>query len=165
MSSFTRPIAIRAKRQPVKGWHRVLPPVSWPALYEVAEPFSYAVGDLDDPDWTITIPAGFQFDGASIPIFARIFLPRVHPQYVQAAAVHDWLYRNALLRNLPRPLSYDRKEADAIFLEAMEVLGTPAFWRRLMWLAVRLGGGRAWQRACRRSRRRNEAKRTADVGR
>lgn len=136
MRNFTQPIHIIAIRTELGPIARLAPPISWPAMYEVAAPFSY----YSDDENRITVPRGFQFDGASIPLFARIFLPRIHPNYLQAAALHDWLYSTA------HKHGRSRKWCDDMFCEAMGALGTPDFWRNLMWAAVRIGGGCGWRK-------------------
>jgi Protein of unknown function (DUF1353) len=83
----------------------------------------------------ITVPAGFETDFASIP---RLFWSSIgHPagEYAQAAVLHDWLYRSQLV---------PRARADALFSEAMKVLGVPGWRRWLMWAAVRVGGAGAY---------------------
>lgn len=42
--------------------------------------------------------------------------------------------------------AYTRPEADAVFREAMEVVGVSAWRRSVMYRAVRLGGGNGWGR-------------------
>jgi len=141
MSTFTRSISIVPLRSDLDGVIRMAPPVSWPATYEVGEAFEYHVGSLDCPEYVVRVLEGFRFDGASIPLFARFLLPRVHPQYLQAAAVHDWLYLYQTAHGR------SRRWCDSVFLEAMQVLGTPLFWRRVMWAAVRVGGWRGWKKS------------------
>lgn len=41
---------------------------------------------------------------------------------------------------------YTRAEADAVFAEAMQVVGVPAWRRTVMYRAVRMGGGNGWGR-------------------
>ena len=43
-----------------------------------------------------------------------------------------------------RTSGYTRAEADAVFLEAMKVVGIPAWRRTVMYRAVRMGGGGGW---------------------
>jgi len=83
---------------------------------------------------TITVPAGFETDFASVP---RAFWRIVPPwgEYSPAAVVHDYLYATALL---------PRAGADWVFLELMTELGVPWWKRQAMYRAVRLGGGFAW---------------------
>lgn len=130
MSSFTKPIKIKAIRKQRKGWRNFMPPgLFWPQ-WEVAERFEYAVGGLTNPRRIIAVPEGFRFDGASIPLLLRPFFPVAHSDYLQAACVHDWLYQEG----------GDRRFADDVFYEALGVLGMAIHWRFLAWLAVRIGG-------------------------
>lgn len=128
MSSFTEDLTVTKLR------HR--------DLWVTARAFEYYT-NCDDGDaplqqrcrTVISVPAGVETDFASIP---RLFWPVIgHPadQYAQAAVLHDWLYRMHTV---------SRKRADELFLEAMEVLGVAAWRRRVMWLAVRLGGSSAY---------------------
>lgn len=98
----------------------------------VLVPFTYR-----RPDGTaITVPAGFLTDLASIP---RPFWPILPPSddYAEAAVIHDWLYYAGGL---------ERAEADKIFLEAMTDAGI-GWWRRTtIYRAVRLFGGKIWER-------------------
>jgi hypothetical protein len=88
----------------------------------------------------ITVPTGFQTDGASVPrIFWSIFQP--YGKYFPAAIIHDYLYSRYSNR-----LSIDRKTADLIFKEAMFNLGIGWVTRETIYRAVRLGGGIPWKR-------------------
>lgn len=93
--------------------------------------FMYSV---DGSVRTITVPAGFELDFASIPVFAQCWFKR-HGRYSAASAIHDWLYHNKL---------GTRADADKIFLEAMVVLKVPRWKRNLFYRAVRIGGGMYW---------------------
>jgi hypothetical protein len=84
---------------------------------------------------TLTIPAGFKTDLASIPRGLWNVLPQVG-RYDAAAVVHDYLYQ--------MPLGVDRSEADAILLEAMGVLKVGWWTRTVIYSAVRVGGGKIW---------------------
>jgi len=90
---------------------------------------------LDEPlfwnDGTWTVPAGYETDLASIP---RRF-QRVEPHLSPAArpgVLHDWFYTHHAV---------PRREADAIFREALRAEGVPLLQRLAMWAAVRLRGG------------------------
>lgn len=130
MSSFTNPLMIVAA--PVKrgGLARLLPPSLQRPRWEVCAGFTYFVGSLAEPTDRIRVPGGFVFDGASVPFPFRILVPMAHPNYIQAAALHDWMTER------PR---YSRSYADRVFLEALAVLGMPKLWRYSMYAAVRLG--------------------------
>lgn len=107
-----------------------LPPGFQRPSWMVLEGFRYAVGDLDAPDEWITVPHGFVFDGASVPLPFRLLVPMAHPDYIQAAALHDWMLESC---------KYSRAYCDRVFHEALGVLGMPPIWRGAMFAAVRLG--------------------------
>ncbi len=130
MSSFTRPCAILAIPTPPTGWRRWLPPGWLRPCWQLAEGFRYAVGSLDAPSDVIEVPEGFIFDGASVPLPFRALVPMAHPAYIQAAALHDWMLESG---------RYTRRHCDRVFHEALGVLGMPAFWRWIMFAAVRIG--------------------------
>ena len=79
----------------------------------------------------VVAPRGYITDLASVP---RLLWPVCPPfgRYGKAAVVHDWLYYTQMV---------SRADADAAFLEAMQVCGVGRIRRRLMWGAVRIFGG------------------------
>jgi len=83
----------------------------------------------------LTVPAAFKTDFASIPrLFWRLLPPAgagEHSAYGPAAVIHDYLYRT---KSLPRAV------ADAVFLEAMAVLGVGYLTRYTFYWAVRAFG-------------------------
>jgi hypothetical protein len=83
---------------------------------------------------TITVPAGFQTDLASVPRLPLVFL-LAGDCAREAAVVHDFLYGTHLV---------DRATADAVLREASALTGVPAWRRWLMWAGVRIGGGSHW---------------------
>jgi hypothetical protein len=83
---------------------------------------------------TITVPAGFRTDLASVPRLPLVFL-LAGDCAREAAVVHDYLYTSHLV---------DRNTADAVLREASACTGVPAWRRWLMWAGVRIGGGRHW---------------------
>jgi hypothetical protein len=99
------------------------------------EPFAYAIGDKGMP-FIIQVPAGFRTDLASIP---RMFWPILPPHgvYSKAAIVHDWLYVTG---------HASRLVADAVFYEAMRALGVGWFRANIMFMAVRIGGRKPWNK-------------------
>jgi hypothetical protein len=82
----------------------------------------------------IEAPQGFVTDFASVP---RFFWRIVPPwgRYSPAAVVHDYLYATGRV---------SRAEADRVFLSLMEQLGVPLWKRTVMYRAVRIFGGAAW---------------------
>lgn len=85
----------------------------------------------------VIVPKDFVTDFASVPrVFWRFFPPT--GQHARASVVHDYLYTKEA--DCPRFL------ADAVFRHAMEISGVPWWKRTAMYYAVRLFGGRAYQR-------------------
>lgn len=80
----------------------------------------------------------FVTDLASIPWLVRGIYPPDGP-WAKAAVIHDYLYKTKGLGG-----RYARAEADAIFYEAMGVLGVPEWRRRVIYTAVRVGGAKGW---------------------
>jgi len=96
----------------------------------VRRPFTYHVGSQYSR-FKISIPYGFRTDLASIPRIFWAILPPSGFGYMKAAIIHDYLYQSKIV---------SRAEADAIFLEAMTVLGTNWFVRAIIHSSVRLFG-------------------------
>jgi len=130
MSSFTQPLIVTAVQGKPAGWRRFLPPGMQRPRWKIWVGFDYAVGDLGNPTEVITVPDSFVFDGASVPLPFRMLVPMAHPDYIQAAALHDWMLESGL---------YTRRRCDQVFHEALGVLGMPNPWRGAMFGAVRLG--------------------------
>lgn len=87
----------------------------------------------------ITVPTGFITDLASVPRLPLAYL-LAGGKANRPAVVHDFLYVE---------LIGTRAQADAVFLEAMEVDGQSWWRRRLMYTAVRLGGWAPYNRRVR----------------
>ena len=130
MSSFTDPLVVKK----LKG-----------GMWEVAREFEYHVG-VEGSDNRIKVPIGFKTDFASTPRLFWMILPP-DGQYTQAAVLHDYLYN---LQDRPRAT------CDAIFLEAMKILGVPLLRRRIMYRAVRMFGFMPWGNGARRKRKEAE---------
>lgn len=86
----------------------------------------------------IRVPPGFETDFASIPYGLWWF---INPEgdTNNAAVVHDWLYAVG-----GEPTDQLRLKADDIFLAAMTDSYVNEFKRRVMYRAVRVGGGKAY---------------------
>lgn len=113
------------------------PDVHWLAdgRLELDAPLVYI--DASGKEWQV--PKGFTTDLASVPrvvpgIVRLLF--RGPLQTAHAAILHDWLY-NA------RKVS--RREADALFWEALRATGESAVGAWLMWAGVRAGGWWRWR--------------------
>lgn len=92
------------------------------------------------PPVYINIHKGFETDFASIPQFARSFIP-VFGKHIQAAIVHDWTYVNTS----PETYKMTKLEADTLFLEGMIHLNVDFARRNIMYRAVRIGGTGRWK--------------------
>lgn len=99
----------------------------------------------DDKVGTITVPAGFTTDFASIKVlhnaFLFVFFALVSGYGNYAAVIHDYLYTTHSVGNV----AVTRKEADEVLYRALRAEGI-ARWRAwLFWAGVRLGGRKAYK--------------------
>tara|TARA_R110000744_G_C19174565_1_gene542020 strand:- start:128 stop:526 length:399 start_codon:yes stop_codon:yes gene_type:complete len=108
---------------------KAVPPSNW----ELVEPLSYRTYVKSPKGSVIKVPVGEHTDLASLPRAVRIFISQ-NGRHRAAAVVHDRLYRSA------GKVSYTRKQADLVFLEAMCVSGVPWWKRQMMYRGVRAGG-------------------------
>lgn len=107
-----------------------LMPAPGTGKYVLVQDVSYEIGFAGSGIF-VTVPDGFMTDLASVPRLLWPLVPPHSPDYAAAAVVHDFLYewKQGL---------FTRVVADAIFYEAMRVLGVPAWRAVVMYLAVRL---------------------------
>ena len=89
---------------------------------------SELVGDF------IVVPQGFVTDFASVPRMPVAFL-LTGGKGDEAAVVHDWLYSTQ---------AFPRAKCDAVFKEALQVMGYSASTVNLMYSGVRAGGWVNW---------------------
>ena len=104
--------------------------------WKLKSDFSYRASDL-----SITVPAGFCTDFASIPQVVWDILPPTG-NYAEAAVIHDFLYYQQ--GYLP-PLKLSRAKCDGVLLAAMLALGVGRVTRSIIYTAVRIGGWTAWR--------------------
>ena len=95
---------------------------------------------LEDLHWgNITVPAGFESDGASVPrFFWRAVFPPGDSQALRAAIIHDWIYRE-------QPEGATRVDADKLFYTILVADGVPKYRALLAYWGVRLFGWRSWE--------------------
>lgn len=105
--------------------------------WRLEEPLSYEVGFLGSGR-RITVPEGYETDGASIPRWLWSILP-AWGRYSRAALVHDYLY-DCLIAGVPHKEARTRAAADEVFLEAMLVSDVSRLVAHMMWACVRLFG-------------------------
>lgn len=79
---------------------------------------------------TFVVPAGFRTDLASVPRLPLVYW-LCGGRANKPATLHDFLYSTGIV---------PRATADAVFREAMTVVGVPTVYRWLMWAGVRAGG-------------------------
>ena len=122
--------------------------------WEVTKDWFY---NIDGTDYVI--PAGFTFDGASIPKFLRTFFSPVGV-LLMGGLVHDYAYKYACLKRTGKGalLIVDQKRADEIFRDiCIEVNGFYAMNYLAYW-SLRLGGFVAWNGHRKRNSKIPEAK-------
>lgn len=106
-------------------------------VWRLEQDFSYEVGDKGTGK-VITVPKGFETDGASVPQFLWSLFP-AWGSYSRAAVIHDLLC-HLINCGVPHPEAPTRRDADLIFLEAMKVCGTGPVTRTILYGGARLGG-------------------------
>lgn len=91
----------------------------------------------------VEVEEGFDTDYASVPRGLWNLYPP-DGEYSPAAWIHDALYWHQATAEINgKPVT--REQADAVFLEGMTALGIGWFTRSILYRAVRLGGGTAWE--------------------
>ena len=108
--------------------------------WEITKDWHYTIDGVD-----YVIPAGFQFDGASIPKFLRTFFSPVGV-LLMGGLVHDYAYKYACLKRTGKGalLILDQKRADEIFRDiCIEVNGFYTMNYLAYW-SLRIGGFVAW---------------------
>ena len=134
-----RPIRIATKG---KGFFKMI--LMWilgTRHWEIAEDFEYELNGTK-----YVIPAGFKFDGASIPKFLHTFLSPVGVLLL-GGLVHDYAYKYAALQ--PKKgelLLLDQKKADEIFRDINIEINGFYFMNYLAYWSLRLGGFMAWNK-------------------
>ena len=136
-----RALPIRTKR---KGFFKgILLWILTTRNWEIAEDFEYELNDIK-----YTIPAGFKFDGASIPKFLHTFLSPVGV-LLMGGLVHDYAYKYQTLLEINKADTLgviSQKRADEIFRDIN--IGVNGFYlmNYLAYYSLRLGGFLAWRK-------------------
>ena len=88
---------------------------------------------------SVTIPAGFESDGASVPrLLWGVVFPAEDLLAIRAAIMHDYIYRTC-------PEGWTRAEADAAFRDIMIRDGVTKARAYTAYAGVRLCGGSSWR--------------------
>ncbi len=109
--------------------------------WEITKDFHYTIDGTD-----YIIPAGFQFDGASIPKFLRTFFSPVGVLLV-GGLVHDYAYKykTLLLKNKKTTMGeINQARADEIFRDININVNGFYSMNYLAYWSLRLGGFVAW---------------------
>ena len=111
--------------------------------WEIAEDFNYEInGDK------FVIPAGFKFDGASIPKFLHTFLSPVGV-LLMGGLVHDYAYKYETLLKINKAETMGvltQKKADQIFRDINIEINGFYLMNQLAYYSLRLGGFLAWRK-------------------
>ena len=131
MSGFLAPLLIREIDGDDRRW-------------QLREPCIYYLRSPDGAEW-VEAPLGFVTDFGSIPQ-ALWWVPGLSPfgKFRRAYVIHDKLYQAPVVRTATTARVIDRQDADAILLEACDVLGANWLNRRIIYRGVRVGGWVAW---------------------
>ncbi len=114
----------------------VVSPLSDGKSWVVLDEFKYHVGNENSTD-IINVSEGFVTDFTSVPRIFWLLIPR-WGKYGNAAVIHDWLYWIQGTKN--------RKQADKILLEGMDILDVSGWQKTAIYYAVRWFGWLAWFR-------------------
>lgn len=136
MLIFEGDLKVQAISQRRTGLRRMFSPGCNHSNWRLIEDFTFIFKFSNGLEEPIDVVSPFEFDGASVPWGLSLFFPRTHADYMQAAAVHDWLYRHG----------DNRRFADDVFYQALEDLEIPFLWRWIMYAGVRLGGSYGWRK-------------------
>jgi uncharacterized protein DUF1353 len=91
----------------------------------------------------ILVPEGFRTDEVSAPQATWSFVGMPPDGYYRAAGVvHDYIY--SLNGKLPT-ITYTRQQCDQILVEILSRLGMSWLKKKLVYLAVRIGGASHWK--------------------
>ena len=134
-----QPIPIKTKG---KGfWKGILMWLLSTRNWELTEDWKY---NIDGEEYVI--PAGFQFDGASIPKFLRSFFSPVGVLLI-GGLVHDYAYKykTLLKKNKKQTMGeIDQKRADVIFRDINIIVNGFYSMNYLAYWSLRIGGFVAW---------------------
>ena len=111
--------------------------------WEIADDFDYEINGTK-----FVIPAGFKFDGASIPKFLHTFLSPVGVLLI-GGLVHDYAYKYQTLLNKNKKDTMGvitQKKADEIFRDINIEINGFYFMNYLAYWSLRLGGFMAWNK-------------------
>jgi hypothetical protein len=104
----------------------------------VAQPFGFVCTLRKGERFAVITPQGYVTDFASIPKLAQGFISPFG-KHAEAAVIHDWLYTLGEAGDRT-----GRRRADKTFIIALRMLEVGWLTRWVMYLSVRLGGGKGY---------------------
>jgi hypothetical protein len=110
----------------------LLPGGSTPPMFKLQWWYSYSINNK-----VFSIPPGFIFDYMSIPRVFWFWLFPINSKTAPASLLHDIGYAGRL---------WDRKYCDLLFLSCLRYCGIGSDLSYLVYMAVRIGGGRAYRK-------------------
>lgn len=139
MSEFTSKLIVRPlEKDELAARH-------WGLGWQLQKSFVYDLGRKGGGD-KITLPAGYESNGASVPRWLWWLVHPCDPDVGKAAWVHDYCYQRQ---------EYSKPYCDAVFLDGLITLGCPS-WKAIgCYEAVHLFGWSAWRQSQVESRRIN----------
>jgi len=132
-------VTLRFDEIPGLLWNRRVPRWRLVKPWRVRVPEDWRVEHDGEPYLSMTVPAGFECDLASIPRIAYPFAAP-HELSLSAAIAHDAHHAAAITPRLTR------RQADRLFLRLMRHRRVVAWRRWPAFAAVRLFGGLAYRR-------------------
>lgn len=100
--------------------------------YELSSPLVW-----QDSEHVIMVPAGFVYDGASVPKVLSSLVPRFGGRYDRATALHDWCYTHGVM---------ERAECDKLFYKAMRSDKVRWVQAKVLYWAVRIFGAKHYKK-------------------
>lgn len=130
-----------------------------PGIYRLVRDYTYK-WEKGGVEYEIVIPAGFEYDGASVPRIVWTLAGIVPDGLIRGAAlVHDYIYRykgkfppnrwfwrasGGDLAPVESGKSLSRAEADALFYRIMREAGMSRYRAALAYVGVRAFGMLSW---------------------
>lgn len=104
-------------------------------VIETLEDYGFSFGGIP-----LKVPAHYLSDGMSVPrcLLWWLLSPCIDPVTLAPSCVHDWLY------DFHSDYGISRAEADAWYYDALREAGFPRWKSLLVYVGVRVFGGRRW---------------------
>lgn len=116
--------------------------------YRVTDEMEFHSGEFDSGLF-IRCDEGFEFDGTSIPWYARWLISTSDPELLQCSAIHDKGYRTGLMlirvNGVEKQIPVSRSMQDSLYWQAMVAQRVKSWKRQLIYRALQIGGGKSWR--------------------